>query len=97
MTEIQKFVGALSGKKAKKGIFITTSRFTKEAESYEPQNDIKLSTLGKLSNNNNEKCEVILNYENESIKLNYTRVETGFRIKPNEYIMIYGNLKVIRN
>jgi restriction system protein len=40
--EIQKFVGALSGKKAKKGIFITTSRFTKEAESYEPQNDIKL-------------------------------------------------------
>lgn len=32
--EIQKFVGALQGKKAKKGIFITTSSFSKEAISY---------------------------------------------------------------
>lgn len=32
--EIQKFVGALQGKRAKKGIFITTSSFTKEARSY---------------------------------------------------------------
>lgn len=31
--EIQKFVGAMHGK-AKKGIFITTSRFSKEAEDY---------------------------------------------------------------
>ena len=61
----------------------------------EINNEIKLSTIGKLSNNNNEKCEVLLTYENESIKLNYNRVETGFRINnPNEYIMIYGNLKV---
>ena len=29
--EIQKFVGALQGKKAKKGVFITTSNFTKDA------------------------------------------------------------------
>ena len=32
--EIQKFVGALQGRRAKKGIFITTSRFTGEAEEY---------------------------------------------------------------
>ena len=32
--EIQKFVGALHGKHAKKGIFITTSDFTKDALDY---------------------------------------------------------------
>lgn len=32
--EIQKFVGALAGQQAHKGIFITTSSFTKEAEDY---------------------------------------------------------------
>lgn len=32
--EIQKFVGALQGQRAKKGIFITTSSFTKEALEY---------------------------------------------------------------
>ncbi|MGM0878510.1 MAG: restriction endonuclease [Bacillota bacterium] len=32
--EIQKFVGSLVGKKASKGIFITTTKFSKEARSY---------------------------------------------------------------
>lgn len=32
--EIQKFAGALQGQRAKKGIFITTSYFTKDAEEY---------------------------------------------------------------
>ena len=32
--EIQKFVGALHGKRARKGIFLTTSFFTKDAEEY---------------------------------------------------------------
>ena len=32
--DIQGFVGALHGKRAKKGVFITTGSFTKEAESY---------------------------------------------------------------
>ncbi|MDO8863725.1 restriction endonuclease [Haliea sp. E1-2-M8] len=32
--EIQKFAGALQGKRSKKGIFITTSSFTKEAIDY---------------------------------------------------------------
>lgn len=32
--EIQKFIGALEGRKSKKGIFITTSSFSKEAEKF---------------------------------------------------------------
>ena len=32
--EIQKFVGALAGQGASKGLFITTAQFTKEAQSY---------------------------------------------------------------
>jgi restriction system protein len=32
--EIQKFAGALQGQRAKKGIFITTSDFIKEANDY---------------------------------------------------------------
>lgn len=34
--EIQRFVGALAGKGAKKGVFITTSRFTPDAAAYMP-------------------------------------------------------------
>ena len=40
--EIQKFVGALAGQGAKKGIFITTSNFTKEAIEYSPKNETKI-------------------------------------------------------
>jgi restriction system protein len=40
--EIQKFVGALAGQRAKKGVFITTSSFTKEAINYAAQMDAKI-------------------------------------------------------
>jgi len=40
--EIQKFVGALAGQGAKKGVFITTSRFTYEAKEYQPRNETKI-------------------------------------------------------
>lgn len=40
--ELQKFVGALAGQGAKKGIFITTSSFTKEALEYTPRNETKI-------------------------------------------------------
>lgn len=40
--ELQKFVGALAGQGAKKGIFITTSSFTKEALDYSPKNETKI-------------------------------------------------------
>ena len=36
--ELQAFVGALAGQGGKKGVFITTSSFTREAEAYNPQN-----------------------------------------------------------
>lgn len=40
--ELQKFVGALAGQGAKKGIFITTSSFTREALEYAPKNETKI-------------------------------------------------------
>ncbi|WP_090373362.1 restriction endonuclease [Dyadobacter sp. SG02] len=40
--ELHKFVGALAGQGAKKGIFITTSSFTKDALSYMPRNETKI-------------------------------------------------------
>ncbi|MBV6403667.1 MAG: Mrr restriction system protein [Flavobacteriales bacterium] len=43
--EIQKFVGALAGQGAKKGIFITTSTFSKEAREYQPRNETKIALI----------------------------------------------------
>lgn len=40
--EIQKFAGALQGKRARKGVFITTSDFTKEARDFAASIDNKL-------------------------------------------------------
>jgi restriction system protein len=40
--EIQKFVGALAGQGAKKGVFITTTKFSSDAKSYLPKNETKV-------------------------------------------------------
>jgi len=40
--EIQKFVGALQGQRAKKGVFITTSNYTAEASDYATRIDTKV-------------------------------------------------------
>ena len=40
--EIQKFVGALAGQRARKGVFITTSTFSKDAIIYAAQMDTKI-------------------------------------------------------
>ncbi|MDZ4180442.1 MAG: restriction endonuclease, partial [Coriobacteriia bacterium] len=40
--EIQKFVGALTGQRARKGVFITTSSFTKNAEDYVSRIEMKI-------------------------------------------------------
>jgi restriction system protein len=45
--EIQKFVGALEGKKAKKGVFITTSTFTASAVDYAQQINTKVILIDK--------------------------------------------------
>ena len=44
--EIQKFVGALHGKRAKKGIFITTSTFSKDATEYAEGVETKVILIG---------------------------------------------------
>lgn len=46
--EIQKFVGALAGQGAKKGVFITASSFSKEAKEYKPMNDTKVILIDGL-------------------------------------------------
>lgn len=51
--EIQKFAGALQGQRAKKGVFITTSNFSSEAEQYASVIDTRIilidgERLGKL-------------------------------------------------
>ncbi len=51
--EIQKFAGALQGNRARKGVFITTSDFTKEAIDYAERIESKIvlingSQLAKL-------------------------------------------------
>ena len=46
--ELQKFVGALAGQGAKKGIFITTSNFTKEAIEYTPRNETKIVLINTI-------------------------------------------------
>lgn len=40
--EIQKFAGALQGQRAKKGVFITTSDFTREAVDYAAMIDSRI-------------------------------------------------------
>lgn len=55
--EIQKFVGALQGQKAKKGIFITTSDFTRDAIDYVSKIDIKIILL-----NGNRLTELMIEY-----------------------------------
>jgi len=40
--ELHKFVGALAGQGAKKGVFITTARFTGDAREYQPKNETKI-------------------------------------------------------
>lgn len=44
--EIQKFAGALQGQRARKGIFITMSGFSKEAINYASSIDSKLILIG---------------------------------------------------
>ncbi len=47
--EIQQFQGALAGKRARKGIFITTSGFSKQAYDYVNQIDTKIVLIDGLS------------------------------------------------
>ena len=74
--EIQKFVGALAGQGAKKGIFITTSSFTKEALEYTPRNETKIVLIdgGQLAQfmiDYNLGCTTQQTYELKKIDSDY--------------------------
>ena len=76
--EIQKFAGALLGKKAKKGIFITTSTFTKEAREYADGIEAKIvlidgDTLAKymIERNLGININTIQTYEIKKIDSDY--------------------------
>jgi restriction system protein len=74
--EIQKFVGALAGQGAKKGIFITTSSFTKEAIEYTPKNETKIvlidgNQLAQLMIDYNIGVSIINTYEIKRIDNDY--------------------------
>jgi restriction system protein len=56
--EIQKFVGALQGKRAKKGVFITTSRFSDDAREYVKNIDTKVVLI-----DGNRLAELMIDYE----------------------------------
>jgi restriction system protein len=78
--EIQKFVGALAGQGAKKGIFITTSRFTNEAKDYVPRNETKIvlidgEQLASLLIDNNLGVSTQVVYEIKKIDLDYFEEE----------------------
>lgn len=74
--EIQKFAGALQGMKAKKGIFITTSNFSKDAEKYVQDIESKIvlidgETLANLMIDNNIGVSPSASYEIKKIDLDY--------------------------
>lgn len=74
--ELQKFVGALAGQGAKKGIFITTSNFTKEALEYTPRNETKIvlidgEQLAQLMIDYNLGCTTQQVYEIKKIDSDY--------------------------
>jgi len=74
--ELHKFVGALAGQGAKKGIFITTSNFTKEALEYTPKNETKIvlidgEQLAQLMIDYNLGCTTQQNYELKKIDSDY--------------------------
>ncbi len=74
--EIQKFVGALAGQGAKKGIFITTSAFSREAREYQPRNETKIvlidgQDLANLMIEHGVGVSTKINYEIKKMDIDY--------------------------
>ncbi|MDD5457785.1 MAG: restriction endonuclease [Phycisphaerae bacterium] len=74
--EIQKFVGALTGQRARKGLFITTSDFTSDAKEYVSRIDTKIvlidgETLADLMIDHNVGISIIGTYELKKIDSDY--------------------------
>ena len=74
--EIQKFVGALTGQRAKKGLFITTATFSAEAEDYVSRIDAKVvlvdgETLAQLMIDYNVGVSTVGAFEIKKIDSDY--------------------------
>ncbi len=74
--EIQKFVGALQGQKARKGIFITTSNFSKQAQDYASmiENNVVLidgGTLASLMIDHDVGTTMVSSYEIKRVDSDY--------------------------
>jgi len=74
--EIQKFVGALHGQRARKGVFITTSRFSQEAREYVSIIDSKIvlidgQELAQLMIDNHVGVSTVSIYEIKKIDSDY--------------------------
>ena len=74
--EIQKFAGALQGKRARKGIFITTSNYTREARDFASSIDTKIvlidgDQLTQLMIDHNIGISPSATYETKRIDLDY--------------------------
>jgi len=73
---VQEFVGSLAGKRAKRGILITTSQFSREAQEYASSIETKIvlidgDTLAKLMIENNVGVSVTAKYELRRIDTDY--------------------------
>lgn len=78
--EIQKFAGALAGKKAKKGVFITTSSFSKGANEFARNLESKIvlidgDQLAQLMIENNVGVSAIASYEVKKMDTDYFEEE----------------------
>lgn len=74
--EIQKFVGALTGQRAKKGLFITTADFSVDAQEYVSRIDTKIvlidgETLAQLMIDHNVGVSTIATYDLKKIDMDY--------------------------
>ena len=74
--EVQKFVGALHGKRAKKGVFITTGKFSKEAYKYVQNIEPKVILIDGIALANymivfNVATSVSATYEIKKIDMDY--------------------------
>jgi restriction system protein len=74
--EIQKFAGALQGHRAKKGIFITTSSFTNDAEEYVSRIDNKIvlidgESLAQLMIDHSVGVTTVASYDIKRVDLDY--------------------------
>jgi restriction system protein len=74
--EIQKFVGALTGLRAKKGLFITTSNFSSDADDYVSRIDAKVvlidgETLAQLMIEHNVGVSTVNTYEVKKVDSDY--------------------------